>query len=391
MIQRSAAVRLRELLDWYPVVTLAGPRQSGKTTLVRTTLPDKPYVSLEDPDARAFATDDPRGFLDQYPDGAVLDEVQRTPELSSWIQTRIDTDGRRGLFVLTGSQQFGLLDRVSQSLAGRVGFLHLLPFSRAELAPSQPDARLEDALWKGGYPPIYDRGVPPHVWFADYMATYVERDVRQLVNVRDLAQFHRFVQLAAGRTGQLLNLSSLAADCGINHNTAAAWISVLEASYLVVRLQPFHKNYGKRLTKAPKLYFLDPGLAAWLCGVREADQLLSGPMRGAIFETFVVSEFIKYRRNRLGGEEHAFWRDSAGHEVDLLVENGDRLTLVEVKSGRTIATDWAAGIARMRRLAGEVPGLVVYGGTDARTTSNPPIFPWHQVENAAAYAVGSRA
>ena len=354
MIQRSAAGRLRDLLGWYPVVAISGPRQSGKTTLARATLPDKPYVTLEDPDARAFATEDPRGFLDQYPDGAVLDEVQRTPDLASWLQSRVDSDPRTGRFVLTGSQQFGLFDRISQSLAGRVGFLHLLPFSRSELAASQPNIRLEEALWKGGYPPIHDRDVPPHIWYSDYLATYIEREVRQLVNVRDLAQFHRFVLLCAGRTAQLLNLSSLAADCGITHNTAAAWMSVLEASYLVVRVQPFRENFGKRLVKAPKLYFLDAGLAAWLSGVRDPEQLVNGPMRGPIFETFVGSEFIKHKRNYLGEEEHAFWRDSAGHEVDILVERADRRVLVEVKSGRTIASDWSLGITKLRKIMGEL-------------------------------------
>lgn len=380
MLNRLAAPRLAELARYYPVVAITGPRQAGKTTLARAAFADKPYVSLEDLDVRGLATIDPRGFLSQFPDGAVLDEAQRAPELFSYLQTRVDADGRMGLFVLTGSQQFGLLEGISQSLAGRVGLLHLLPFSLAEIAPSRPAWALEDWLLNGFYPPLHDREIPPHVWFADYLATYVERDVRRMIQVRDLDAFHRFVLMCAARTGQLLNLSALAADCGITHNTAHAWLGVLEASYIVMRLQPFHRNFGKRLTKTPKLYFLDPGFAAWLAGVRDAAALVTGPMRGPLFETLVVSEFVKRRRNGLRAEELHFWRDAAGNEVDLLVTRGEEvLAAVECKSGRTVAEDWFGPLERFAKLAGGTRRLIVYGGDIDQPRGDAPVYGWRSL------------
>lgn len=383
MLNRLAAPRLTELAGYYPIVAITGPRQSGKTTLARAVFADKPYVSLEDPDVRRLATEDARGFLSQFPDGAVFDEAQRAPELFSYLQTRVDEDRRMGLFVLTGSQQFGLMEGISQSLAGRAGLLHLLPFALEEVAAARPELQLEDWLAMGFYPPLHDRGIPPHVWFADYLATYVERDVRRLIQVRDLDAFHRFVLMCAARTGQLLNLSALAADCGITHNTAHAWLGVLEASYIVMRLQPFHRNFGKRLTKTPKLYFLDPGLAAWLAGVRDAAALVSGPMRGPLFETFVVAEFMKRRRNALCAEELYFWRDSAGHEIDLLVTRGEEVVAaVECKSGRTVAEDWFPPLVRFTALAGEARRLIIYGGDADQPRSETPVHGWRSLGRA---------
>lgn len=388
MTDRIASAQLHRLLGYYPVVAITGPRQSGKTTLARSALPAKPYASMEDGDVREFATRDPRAFLDQYPDGAVLDEIQRAPELSSWLQSRVDRDGRTGLFVLTGSQQLGVMDRVSQSLAGRVGLLQLLPFSWSEIRPANEATPLEEVLWRGFYPPIHDRGIPPGIWFADYFATYVERDVRQLVNVRDLLAFRRFVLLCAARSGQLLNLSALAADCGITHNTAGAWLSVLEASFLVVRLEPFHANVGKRLTKSPKLYFLDAGFAAWMAGAREPRDLVTGAMRGPIFETFVVTEFLKHARNRLGQERHFFWRDRAGVEVDLVVDAGARKGLVELKSGTTIASDWSATIGKVGPLVGNAWSAVVYGGSEVQLTRDVPVVGWRDIDRVLARVEG---
>ena len=246
-------------------------------------------------DIRDFATSDPRGFLNQYPDGAILDEVQRCPDLFSYLQSRLDEDKRMGLFILTGSQQFGLISGISQSLAGRVAKISLLPFSLHELqkAKKAPET-IEELLFKGLYPPIHDRALAPYIWYNNYISTYLERDVRQLINVRDLSTFQNFVRMCAARTGQLLNLSALASDCGITHNTAKAWISVLEASYIVHLLQPHHRNFNKRLIKSPKLYFHDSGLAARLLNIQTADQLMAHPARGQLFETWVVSEFLKY-------------------------------------------------------------------------------------------------
>ena len=387
MITRQAAPRLPELAGYYPIVAITGPRQSGKTTLARATFPDKPYASLEDPDVRLLATADPRGFLAQYPDGAIIDEVQRAPDLFSYLQTRVDGDRRTGLFVLTGSQRFGLMEKISQSLAGRVGLLHLLPFAFDEIAAARPNDGLEDWLWRGFYPPLHDRAIPPHVWFADYLATYVERDARSLLQVRDLDSFHRFVLMCAARSGQLLNLSALAADCGITHNTAHAWIGVLEASYIVMRLTPFHRNFGKRLTKTPKLYFLDPGLAAWLAGVRAARELSVGSLRGPLFETWGVGEFLKRRRNALRPEELHFWRDSAGNEIDLLVTRGEEIVAaVECKSGRTVAEDWLPPLARFAALAGEPRRVLIYGGDADQPRTDTSVFGWRAIGRAMDFA-----
>jgi predicted AAA+ superfamily ATPase len=348
-------------------------------SLARAVFPDKPYASLEDTDIRAFALADPRRFLGQFPEGAVLDEVQRGPELFAYLQTLVDAGTGIGRFILTGSQQFGLTASITQSLAGRVGFLHLLPFTLAETRDLWAGKSLEDVLWQGFYPPLLDRGIPPHVWFSDYLTTHVERNVRLTLNVRDLAAFHRFVLMCAARTGQLLNLSALAADCGITHNTAKAWLSVLEASYLVALLPPYHRNLGKRLTKTPKLYFLDTGLAAWLAGVREARELVLGSLRGPLFETLVVAEFMKFKRNHLRPEELYFWRDSAGHEIDLLVEAGDRLLAVECKAGQTVARDWFGALEKFARLADPVEGLIVMGGDQGQPRSDFPVISWREI------------
>ncbi len=325
LINRTAGGTATELARAYPVIVITGPRQSGKTTLTRASFPDKPYVSLEDPDQRDFAKEDPRRFLSRYPDGAVLDEVQRVPDLFSYLQTRVDQDLRPGLFVLSGSQQFGVLSQVTQSLAGRVALVPLLPFSLEELqdAGREPNT-LEEVLFTGFYPAIYDRGISPEIWYGNYVQTYIERDVRQMINVRDLSTFQRFVRMCAGRTGRLVNLTSLANDCGISHNTAKAWLSVLQASYIVHLLPPHHRNFDKRLLKTPKLYFLDPGLAAWLVGIRNAEQIEFHPMRGALFETLVVSELLKRRFHQGLTSNLFFWQDRHGREVDILIDRGQQ-------------------------------------------------------------------
>jgi uncharacterized protein len=391
VIARRARRTLLALARLYPVVAMTGPRQSGKTTLARAAFPRKPYASLEDPDAREFAVSDPRGFLSQYPKGAVLDEVQRCPELLSYLQGIVDAEPRAGRFVLTGSQQFGLLSGITQSLAGRVGLLPLLPFSLAELSLARAPASLEEMLWSGFYPPVHDRRVPPHVWYADYVATYVERDVRQMVNVRELGAFRRFVRMCATRTAQSLNLSALASDCGITHNTASSWLSVLEASYLVVRLPPHSRNLGKRLVKTPKLYFLDPGLAAWLAGVRSADELRHGPMRGLLFETWVVSEAVKRIGHRALAAELHYWRDRAGTEVDLLVERDGRPVPLECKAGATVAADWYDALGRYLSLAGAESGILVFGGEGRFRRSRIATFGWRHIEPALDALFGADA
>ena len=387
MITRTSTRTLHRLARGFPIVAITGPRQSGKTTLARQAFPGKPYLSLEDPDILAMAESDPRGLLSANPHGAIIDEAQRAPQLFSYLQTRVDEKGAPGAWILTGSQQFGLLSGITQSLAGRVGMLQLLPFSLGELRDAgRTPPTLDELLVQGFYPPLYDRPVASGDWFAAYVTTYVERDVRQLINVRDLSVFQRFVKMCAARTGQLLNLSSLAADCGISHNTAAAWISVLEASYVVHLLRPHHRNFNKRLVKAPKLYFCDVGLAAWLQGVRAPGQVSYHAQRGALFETLVVNEFLKARLNDGQPSNLFFWRDSKGLEIDLLLENADDLTPVEIKSGQTLATDFFDGLKSWLALSREPdhPAWLVYGGERESRSGNVAILPWSLVPGRAA-------
>jgi hypothetical protein len=383
MIPREASPTALRLAQGFPVVVITGPRQSGKTTLARAAFAHRPYVTLEDPEERAFAAADPRGFLARFPDGAVVDEAQHCPELFSYLQGVVDARPAAGRFVLTGSQQFGLLSRITQSLAGRAGLVQLLPFSTRELAGAgRLPASLDQLLWQGGYPPLYDRALDPADWFASYVATYVERDVRQLLAVKDLGLFQRFVKLCAARTGQLLNLSALGADCGIAHVTAREWLTVLEASYLVALLPPYHRNFGKRVVKSPKLYFLDAGLAAYLLGIRDPASLGIHAQRGALFETLVVSELVKRRFHAGRPADLYFWRDSAGHEVDLLFEGeGGRLQAVEVKSGATFVPEWAGAAKKWQGLAGDeaAPPWLVYGGDESYTRQGIRVFSWRNL------------
>jgi predicted AAA+ superfamily ATPase len=383
MIDRNAASTLKKLYQSFPAVAVTGPRQSGKTTLVKTIFPEKPYVSLEEIDWRDFAKSDPRGFLQQFPDGAILDEIQRCPDLFSYLQSIIDTNNRPGLFILTGSQQFGLMSGISQSLAGRVAMLTLLPFSLIELEKSQLIPKtIEDLLFQGLYPPIYDRQADPLHWYDSYISTYVERDVRQLISVRDLSTFQRFVRICAAHTGQLVNLSALANDCGINHMTAKAWLSVLEASYLITLITPHFNNFNKRLVKSPKLYFLDTGLATRLLGIQTAKQLSLHPQRGALFETWVVSELLKSRFSQGLSSNLYFWRDHVGHEVDILLEMDNHLIPIEVKSGQTVSTDFLQGLNHWLQLAGESAGQawLIYGGDQNQSRQTIHVISWKDIE-----------
>ena len=381
MILRDAEKTIHVMLRGFPIVTITGPRQSGKTTLARAIFADKPYASLEDPDIRLFARDDPRSFLDRFPDGAVLDEIQRCPELLSYLQSRVDADGRMGLYILTDSQQFGLLSKITQSLAGRTAFLELLPFSlpelkKTDLLPTQVDT----ILYKGSYPPIYDRDIPPNIWFSAYTTTYIERDVRQILQIQNLETFQRFIRLCAGRTGQLLNLSALASECGITHNTVKSWISVMEASYIVFLLRPHHANFKKRLVKMPKLYFYDVGLASWLLGIRTPEHITNHPLRGALFETFILSELLKSRMNKGERPSLFFWRDSNGNEVDVIEEQGGKLRPIEIKSGKTLSIESTAGLKKWLKLAQEkgTSPTLIYGGDDSYQSGNIQIAGWQK-------------
>lgn len=382
-IPRVAAHAARERLAGFPILTITGPRQSGKTTLSRLLAPDLPYLSLEDPDTRAFAVEDPRSFLRQIAGGAILDEVQRAPGLFSYLQGVVDADGRMGRFILTGSSQFELIESITQSLAGRSSLLTLLPFSMSELQQVDRAPRsVDDLLYAGLFPPIYDRQVEPRVWLQDYIGTYLERDVRQILNIQDLAAFQRFVQLCSGRVGQLLNLSSLAADSGIDRRTAEAWLSVLQASHLVFLVRPWFNNASKRFIKTPKLYFCDPGLAAWFLGIRNASHVTAHPQRGSLFENWVMTELVKAQAN--SGQKPAlyFLRDKEGHEIDALIETGpDAFQAVEVKSGETIASDSFKGLDYWRGQLSDkklMPWLI-HGGTARQDRERATVLPWNDL------------
>jgi uncharacterized protein len=386
MIKRTAYDTITRLARGFPVIAITGPRQSGKTTLARSAFPDKPYLTLEDPDTRMLAESDPRGLLAAYPDGLILDEAQRSPQIFSYLQSFVDDHLVPGKYVLTGSQQFGLMSGITQSLAGRAGMIQPLPFAMDELksADKLPDA-LNRLMFYGMYPPLYDRDLAPADWFPAYVNTYIERDVRQLINIRDLSAFQRFIRMCAARTGQLLNLSSLASDCGITHNTAAAWISVLEASYIIFLLRPHFSNFNKRMVKTPKLYFIDTGLAAWLLGIRDQEQLAFHAQRGALFENLVVTEFLKGRFNRGQQADLSFWRDSKGLEVDLVLDDGSSLKPVEIKSGQTVAPDFLTSLRKWCEISGDPnrPAWLIYGGTKRHASGNIAIVPWNELASLA--------
>lgn len=386
-IQRSAQTTLKRLATSFPIIGITGPRQAGKTTLARHYFPDKPYRSLEDPDQLEFAQTDPRGFLGQFKEGAVLDEVQRCPELFSYLQGVVDESGQTGLFALTGSQQFGFRAKMSQTLAGRIGLISLLPFSADELAVSKhlPDS-LDELLYQGFYPPIYDRNISPNDWYSSYVQTYIERDVHQLIKIKDLNSFRTFLRLCAGRAGQTVNLSSIGNDCGISYNTVKEWLSVLEASYIVFQVPPHFNNFSKRLIKSPKLYFYDTGLLVWLLGVKHPDQLTMHAMRGAIFENFVVGELLKHQFAKGEPSNLYSWRDNNGLEVDVIIDRGNTLIPVEIKAGQTISRDFFKNLKKWRTLADDKvqKSYLVYGGDEDQDRSDISVLSWRSLAKITA-------
>ncbi len=387
MIPREALETAKRFLRGNYVLSIIGPRQAGKTTLARLLAPKKTYLSLEDPDLRARALSDPRGLLAELPVGGIIDEVQHCPALLSYLQTRIDERRKPGEWIITGSNQFALQQSTAQSLAGRVGQLTLLPLSWTELqASNHAPARWETAVATSQFPPLYDRELTPAAWLRDYLATYVERDVRMAHNIQNLAAFQRFLGLCAGRTGQLLNLASLAADTGIDQRTARTWLTLLETSFLVVVFPPYFRNRNQRLVKTPKLYFTDAGLAANLLGIREESQLKTHPLRGALFETWVVAELLKAAHNRGQAPALSFYRTRDGLEIDLIAETPAGLHAIEIKSGATVADDFFGGLTRLRTdLGAELIGTwLLYGGKRREERHSTRVLPWSRIGELGA-------
>ena len=380
-IPRQAEVMLARLARGFPVVTLTGPRQSGKTTLARRFFAEHEYVSLEDPDNLAFARNDGKRFLENFRNGVIIDEAQRCPQLFSYLQGLADQRQRVGKFVVTGSEQFSLGEQISQSLAGRSGALQLLPLSLGELQEAGLEPiNVDEHLLMGGYPAMYSRKLQPDLWFPNYIGNYLERDVRQLLNVRNLSSFQLFLKLCAARCAQQLNTSSLANECGVSHTTIKHWLSVLEASYVITLLRPYHRNYGKRLVKTPKLYFLDVGLAAWLLGLRDLNTISTHVYRPALFENLVVLEFFKANLHAGRSAELFYWRDNNGLEVDLLFEHQGAVQAVEIKSGSSYLPEWRRSLRKWQGLAqAQLTPWLVYGGEHSYRQDGIELCSWRHL------------
>ncbi len=378
MYPREAQAILQNLAGHYPVVAVTGPRQSGKTTLVQATFQDKKYISMEEPEQRQLAEEDPRAFLAQSETGLIIDEIQRTPELFSYIQGIVDAHKRAGEFIVTGSQQFGLLSKITQSLAGRAGLIELLPFSLTEV--KREIEALDDTLYRGFYPPLYDKNFDPRIWYEDYTKTYIERDVRNLINIKDLSTFQKFLRLLAARSGCLINDSELGNEAGINARTVTSWLSLLEASYIIFPLRPHYRNFAKRVVKSPKYYFYDSGLLCYLLGLTR-EQLPFSPYRGQIFESMMISECLKYSKNYRRGLDFYFWRDNKGVEIDLLWEMGENIFSVEMKSGTTLQKHFFKNLELYQKYAGPRHGdsFLVYGGEQTHKQGPCSIVPWREL------------
>ena len=382
MITRTALKRLEQLFTMFKVVAVTGPRQSGKTTLVKSAFPHKPYISLENPDDRRFSIDDPRGFLSQFPEGAIFDEIQRSPLLFSYLQEIIDNNKKAGQFILTGSNNFLLNEHITQSLAGRVGFLNLFPFSFTEIKAYDLHYSENDYIINGFYPPVYDQNISIQEWMPGYIRTYIERDVRQVKNISDLLVFEKFMRLLAGRTGQEINYTSLSVEVGVDVKTIQSWLSILVSSFVVYLLTPFYKNFNKTIVKRPKLYFYDTALASSLLGIRKVEHLQSHPLRGALFECLIVSELIKQNNNSGNNESLYFWRDKTGREIDLIVDKTTSFLPIEIKSGKTVHDEFFKNLRYWLKLTGEKQGIVIYAGeSNQKRSEGIEILSWENLSN----------
>jgi uncharacterized protein len=383
MIKRDAEVKLKNLVKTFRSVAVVGPRQSGKTTLCRSVFPNKPYVSLENPDTLEYAITDPRGFLGQYKGGAILDEIQRAPHLFSYLQQILDETKSKGLYILTGSNNFLLQENNSQTLSGRIAYLQLLPLSLEEMkAAGKLKSEYKSHLLQGGYPEVVAKRISAADWYAGYIRTYVERDLRQLKNINNLALFVKLLRLCAGRTGQILNLTSLSNDCGIDQKTVASWLSILQSSYIIYLLKPYYNNFNKRIIKAPKLYFYDTGVACSLLGINTAKQITSHAAKGSLFENMMVSELLKKRFNMGLTDNLYYWRDKTGNEVDLLIDDAGKLTAIELKAGETVSSDFFKSLHYFSSLSdGKVQQWLVYGGTQKQKRGKGILVkPWNELD-----------
>ena len=383
MIKRALESKIRELATKFPALAIIGPRQSGKTTLTKEIFPHLPYVSLEDLDVRSNATKDPRSFIESYPDGVILDEVQNTPDLFSYLQSYIDKSEQCGKYILTGSQNLMFLENISQSLSGRISTVTLLPLSFDELSQLSllPDDAFE-LIINGFYPRIYKNNIHPDDWYSSYITTYVERDIRRLQNIQDLTKFQTFIQLCAGRIGQLLNYSSLANDCGVAVNTIKSWISILEASFIIFLLKPHHENFNKRLVKSPKLYFYDTGLACSLLEIENKKQLSTHYLRGSLFENLVIAEMAKIRFNKNKKKNLFFWRDQVGHEVDIIFQHSDKKIPIEIKSSKTYSNEFISSISYWNTLSKNENGVLIYNGEMNQSINSIHILNWKNTSMA---------
>ena len=381
LIPRILADKVLHLATKFPIVSLTGPRQSGKTTLLRSLLPDYQYVSLENPVTRQFATEDPNGFLKTYAEQVIFDEVQRVPSLFSYLQTKVDDSCQLGQYVLSGSQNFLLIQAISQTLAGRVAILRLLPLSYAERQQAGLlDQSVAESIFRGGYPAIYDRQLTPDEFFPSYIETYLQRDVRDLASIRDLGTFTTFVRLCAGRIGQPINMSSLASDCGISVPTVRAWLSILESSYFIFLLQPYYQNFNKRVIKSPKLYFYDTGLACSLLTITAAQQVESYYQRGSLFENAMVAELMKNRLNAGQSPHFYFWQDSNRVEVDVLEEQPNGFTSYEMKYSQTVSSDHLKNLIHFRKLTGMAgDDYLLYAGSEGQKRSGATVVGWQGI------------
>jgi len=368
MIARTAEKELRNLSRQFKAIAIIGPRQSGKTTLAKHVFGHLPYINMENPDTRRFVLEDPRGFLNNYKSGAIFDEIQRTPELFSYLQEILDNAKSKGHFILTGSNNFLLQENITQSLAGRIAYLTLLPFSLSELINLDVKS-LNHQIFTGFYPPIYDQNIRPVKWYPNYIQTYIEKDVRQIKNIYDLETFHRFIKLCAGRVGQLLNKNSIAIEAGIDGKTVDSWLGILESSFIIYRLFPHHKNYKKRIVKMPKIYFYDTGLLCSFLGLTEASQIETHYFKGSIFENFIISDLLKTKFNHAIPANFFFWRDNVGHEIDLLIEEALNLLPLEIKAGKTIHSQFFKNLRYWLKLTGEKKGKIIYAGDDNQKRS----------------------